>query len=223
MLRYVKKLMRKYKIIADLLSRIYCRFGFNRIRGHKGVHVRIEGAFIKKTHIYNYGKNNKITIKNGCQLSNCTFSLYGDNNRIEIADNVIGNQISFYVSDESIISIGKNTSFSGDGEVASLEGTTVSIGEQCLFSGGIRIRSGDSHSVIDKIDGKRINPAADIHIGNHVWMGQQAAVLKGTVIGDDSVVGMRSLITGKLFESGSLIAGVPAKTIRTGISWDYKT
>ena len=55
----------------------------------------------------------------------------------------------------------------------------VKIGEDCMFAYDIDIRTGDSHSIIDKNSGKRINYAQDISIGNHVWLASHCRILKG--------------------------------------------
>ena len=94
--------------------------------------------------------------------------------------------------------------------IACIEGKKVHIGERCLFSDSITFRTGDSHSILDN-SGKRINKAKDITIGDRVWIGQQVTVLKGTPVGANSIVGTGSLLTGKMYDSNSIIAGVPAK------------
>ena len=85
-----------------------------------------------------------------------------------------------------------------------------------------QIRLGDSHSILDS-DGKRINKAKDIAIGDHVWIGQQVIVLKGSTVGADSIVGTGSLLTGKTYDSNSIIAGIPAKIVKQHVSWDPRT
>ena len=91
-----------------------------------------------------------------------------------------------------------------------------------MFSDTITFRTGDSHSILGS-DGKRINKAKDITIGDHVWIGQQVIVLKGSTVGADSIVGTGSLLTGKTYDSNSIIAGIPAKTVKQHVSWDPRT
>ena len=91
-----------------------------------------------------------------------------------------------------------------------------------MFSDTITFRTGDSHSILDS-DGKRINKAKDIAIGDHVWIGQQVIVLKGSTVGADSIVGTGSLLTGKTYDSNSVIAGSPAKIVKQHVSWDPRT
>ena len=49
-----------------------------------------------------------------------------------------------------------------------------------------------------------------MRIGNHVWIGKRAIILKGVTIGDGSIVGMGAVVT-KDVPSNSLAVGNPAK------------
>lgn len=89
----------------------------------------------------------------------------------------------------------------------------VRIGDDCLLSGNIVIRNNDGHDIIDK--GEVQNPPKDIDIRNHVWIGENARILKGAFIGDNCIVGNSSVVTGSLRpQSNVIIAGNPAKVIR---------
>jgi acetyltransferase-like isoleucine patch superfamily enzyme len=58
-----------------------------------------------------------------------------------------------------------------------------------------------------------------IEIGDHVWIGSNVRVLKGVKIGKNNVVAAGSVVTKSFTEENVLIAGNPAKIIRTGIDW----
>lgn len=49
-----------------------------------------------------------------------------------------------------------------------------------------------------------------MHIGNHVWLGVQVFVLKGVVIGDNSIIGTGSIVTYDI-PANSIAIGIPAK------------
>ncbi|MEC4818493.1 MAG: acyltransferase, partial [Scytonema sp. PMC 1069.18] len=57
-----------------------------------------------------------------------------------------------------------------------------------------------------------------IEIGDRVWLTRQVMVLKGAIIGHDVVIGPRSIIT-KNIPPNTLAIGIPAKVVRTGITW----
>ena len=158
----------------------------------------------------------------GCRIYDSQIQFFGDNNTVKIEHDCVLKNVDIWISDGGIVAIGHNTHFSGKIHIACIEGKKVHIGDRCLFSDSIIFRTGDSHSILDNA-GRRINLAKDITIGDHVWIGQQVIVLKGSTVGSDSIIGTGSLLTGKYYESNSIIAGSPAKIIKQQVSWDPRT
>jgi acetyltransferase-like isoleucine patch superfamily enzyme len=77
------------------------------------------------------------------------------------------------------------------------------------------------HPIIDLESKQRINYGRSIEIGDHVWIGAQAQILKGAKIGSGSIIGTRAVVTGAIPEN-CIAVGVPAKVIRHNVSWDRK-
>lgn len=177
------------------------------------------GAFLNHSKIFFYGKNNTIEIEKGCRLYGCRIQVFGDANRVHISSDCVLRNVDVYISSGGILEIGHNTHIGG-AHIACIEGTKVCIGERCLFSDQIVLRTGDSHSILNE-QGERINHALDVIIGNHVWIGQQVIILKGAEIGDETIVGTRALVTGKKFSGNVVLAGSPAKVIKTGVTWHH--
>lgn len=96
----------------------------------------------------------------------------------------------------------------------------ISIGNDCLISYGVEIRNHDGHHIFSD-DGRRLNYSGDIQIGEHVWLGEKCLILKGILIGHDSVVGAGSVLT-KSVEPRAIVAGNPARVIKKNITWDMK-
>lgn len=94
----------------------------------------------------------------------------------------------------------------------------VEIGNDCMFSHTISLMQSDQHLIFDSNTKKRINYSKNIIIGNHVWVGRECEFLGGAEIGDNSICGARAVTSGK-FPSNVIIAGCPAKIIRTGVIW----
>jgi len=101
------------------------------------------------------------------------------------------------------------------------EAGRITIGEDCMLSGDIRMDVSDMHSIIDVASGRRINPPADVSIGDHVWLGTGVFVTKGTTIGAHCIVGAKSVVT-KDLPPNSLAAGQPARVLRNGVTRDRR-
>ena len=145
------------------------------------------------------GKNNKIVNK-GVML-NVKYDIIGDNNVVEVMQGAV-------LSDMTIYMRGNNHKFK-----------VGAYSSYSMFSSLIELRTGDSHSIIDNDTKKRINYAQDIIVGNHVWIGKHSIILKGVTIGNNSIVGTRSLVT-KSVPNNSIVAGIPAKILKDNVISD---
>lgn len=101
------------------------------------------------------------------------------------------------------------------------EPSTVTIGKQCLFGGGVKFMTSDSHSIISLDTGERINPPKDIVLGDRVWVASEAMILKGSTIAEGSIIGARAVVCGAI-PSNVLAVGTPAKPVKHGVTWDYR-
>lgn len=95
----------------------------------------------------------------------------------------------------------------------SLECTqSVTIGDDVIIAEDVIIRDSDRH----EISGSR-GMSASIVIGNHVWIGARAIILKGVTIGDGAVIAAGAVVT-KDVPPRTLVGGVPARAIRE-VTW----
>ncbi len=144
---------------------------------------------------------------------------YGDNHHLIISKGVHIKRGTFWFEDSNCeIRIGENTTIESAHIAVAEDGRKVVIGEDCMFSKNIRLSFSDSHAIIQHPTGKRLNPAQDIVIDNHVWLGYQVTVTKGVHIEHDSVIGTNSVVTKKI-PANVVAAGIPAHVIKTGTSW----
>ena len=58
-----------------------------------------------------------------------------------------------------------------------------------------------------------------IVIGNHVWIGRRAMIMKGVTIGDGAVVAAGAIVT-KDVPPNCVVAGVPARVVKENIFWE---
>lgn len=93
-------------------------------------------------------------------------------------------------------------------------GKNITIGKGCLIAREAIIRDYDAHQLLDS--GHEI--AKEISIGDHVWIGNRAIVLKGVTIGNGAVIAAGAIVTKDVPEK-CLVAGVPARIIRENVEW----
>ncbi len=75
-----------------------------------------------------------------------------------------------------------------------------------------------STSQMDEAMEKTNNYDRPIEIGEDCWLGINAVVLRGVVVGRGSIVGANAVVT-KSVEPYSIVAGVPAKRIGSRLVW----
>ena len=61
--------------------------------------------------------------------------------------------------------------------------------------------------------------AAPVVIGDRVWVGTRAVILKGVSIGDGAVVAAGAVVTSDV-PAGAVVGGVPARVIGRADSWE---
>lgn len=89
----------------------------------------------------------------------------------------------------------------------------IVIGNNTVIASGVNIIDVNGHETysLNRTVGR--DTAKEIIIGNNVWIGLNAIILKGTYIGDNSIVSAGSVVQGS-FPNNSLIQGNPAKLVK---------
>ncbi len=192
-----------------------------RIMGH-GNSIKHRGAILKNVVFSIQGDNNTIEIQHGAVLEDVNIQAVGSRHHLFIGAESWVTGCRFFFEDKNcrITLAGKNK-FVDTKISAAEDGSKIIIGLESQCSGGSDIRTTDSHSLIDLDSGKRINPAHDVLIGDHVWIGEGVVILKGVHIGEGSMVAVRSVVT-KSFPSNCIIGGNPARIIRRNTSWKWE-
>jgi acetyltransferase-like isoleucine patch superfamily enzyme len=211
---------------SDAFTRLPTQVRFWLNRNHKkvmGHHNRLQleimPAALKNVRLEIYGDENVIIVEKGVHLTNLTIHIKGSHNRLVIGEDCfIGGYYFSFEDDHGSLTIGKNSSILGAHIVISEPGSQVNIGEDCLMSFDIDIRSGDSHSIVDLKTNRRINQAQNIHISDHVWVSAHAQILKGVSVGKGCVIGTGAIVTSNLPDN-CVAVGVPARVVRTGVTW----
>lgn len=111
------------------------------------------------------------------------------------------------------ISIGDNTGIANDCFFGAAGG--IEIGSDVVMGQNVRFHS-ENHNFSDpnKLIKEQGVSHKGIRIGNNCWIGAGAVFLDGAEIGDGCVVGANAVVN-KKFPSDVVIAGIPAKIIKS--------
>lgn len=125
--------------------------------------------------------------------------------------------IDFRLGHEGIVVIGDQTTCNGARIVAVK--STIDIKKDSMLSDEILIQGFDQHGIVDLKTREIINGSKNtVTIGKHTWIGRRVTLMPGISVGDGSIVGACSVVTGNV-PTCSAVAGVPARVIQNNVSW----
>ncbi|MEH7097781.1 acyltransferase [Neobacillus vireti] len=173
-----------------------------------------------------YLRLNKIIYGKGLTLKGLPIIYSKSGNRLSIGNNVtinssfLSNLVGLYQrtiivtrTHEAEIHIGNNVGISGATIYAR---KSIKIGDNTMVGGNTKIIDNDFHPIDPKVRSKTPNEnmqIQSIEIGENVFIGCNCLILKGTKIGNNSVIGAGSVVTGEIPEN-CIAAGNPAKVLR---------
>lgn len=148
-------------------------------------------------------------------------------NGVTVKSSFLSNLVGLYSrtvivtrSPEAEIRIGNNVGISG-ATIYARKG--IEIGDNTCIGGNVKILDNDFHPVEVETRNILANnprggdsaliPSKEIKIGKNCFIGCNAIILKGTVLGDGCVVGAGAVVSG-IFDDNSLIVGNPARVVR---------
>lgn len=93
----------------------------------------------------------------------------------------------------------------------------IVIGKNCFIASGVRMSDNDGHPLNYEDRRNHLPPnkndIKDVIIGDDVWIGTDAVILKGVKVGDKAVIASRAVVT-KDIPAGAVVAGNPAKIVK---------
>lgn len=128
----------------------------------------------------------------------------------------LGNGFKLSIASGGRVNFGANFVLSAESQIVCRE--SITFGEGCLISWDVLMLDGDFHPLIAE-DGTESTMRAPIVLGDRVWVGARSCILKGVALADDVVVAAGSIVARPELESHVLIAGNPARVVRSGVSW----
>lgn len=133
------------------------------------------------------------------------------NNNMSLGNNISVGEGSYFYGNGKI-KIGNNTAITENVRIMCME--NIEIGSNSMIAPDVFIIDYE-HNYLDK-NVEMINQGYNtkkIIIGDDVWIGQGAIILKGSKINKGCVIGTKSIVKGELEEYG-LYVGSPAKLVR---------
>ncbi|MEC7804696.1 MAG: acyltransferase [Pseudomonadota bacterium] len=107
------------------------------------------------------------------------------------------------------ISLGNYILISPGTSIRSAE--SIDIGDSTMIASDVVITDSDWHGIYDRTDYVATPKPVKIH--KNVWIGERSIILKGTQIGENSVIGAGSVVHGDI-PPNSVYAGNPAKEVK---------
>ena len=212
---FAQKHYKPIRALTHIFNRLNPR---NRLCSRK-VKLTTGLTYLNGLKVRSTGTNNEIVIDDFTRILDCTVEFHGSNNRIYLQGKSLLHDMHFFTEkDGNQITVGYHNLIHGPVELATMEGTRIDIGDDCMVSSNTAFRTGDSHSITD-LSGKRINRSLDIKVGNHVWVCQKVSCMKGVTVPDHCVVAATSTLCKKYEEPHCILAGVPARVVKRDIDW----
>ena len=113
---------------------------------------------------------------------------------------------------EGLVSIGAKTVMGQECTISAYQ--HVKIGRECVIADRVMFIDFD-HGVVEVERPIRLQGIykRDVDVGNNVWIGYGACILRGVTVGDNAIIGTNSVVT-KDVPPNAVVAGLPAKVIR---------
>ena len=113
---------------------------------------------------------------------------------------------------EGVVSIGAKTVLGQECTISAYE--HVSIGRECVIADRVMMIDFD-HGASEVERPVRLQGIykREVRVGNNVWIGYGAAILRGVTVGDNAIIGTAAVVTRDV-PANAVVAGVPARVIR---------
>lgn len=173
------------------------------------------------------GSGNTIRIGNSSGPSLVRISIFGNGNVVDIAPPrslknlhiIVGSHVPAH---SARLIVGEGMSAESDCKLFLMNPeNSITIGNDCMFSNQIIVRSSESpHLIFDLASGEYLDQEGHVLVGDHVWIGERAYLTKRARIGSGSIVAACGVVTRAFSEDNVLLAGNPAEVKRRSIRWE---
>jgi acetyltransferase-like isoleucine patch superfamily enzyme len=185
------RFMRRHRMLNFKYARLIVRLLRRRFLTPVGRRLKLDGlAFIGPRVVLQIGPNAEIRLGRWSWLGH-------------------GTKIRCH---EGVVDIGAKTVFGQECTISAYQ--HVSVGRECVIADRVMLIDFD-HGVVEVDRPIRLQGIykRDVRVGNNVWIGYGACILRGVTIGDNAIVGTNSVVTRDV-PANAVVAGVPARVIR---------
>jgi len=182
------RFMRRHRMLTLKYARMILRLGRRKLFTPR---LKLDGlAFIGPGVALEIGKNARVELGR--------WSWLGHNTKVRCH--------------EGVVSIGAKTVMGQECTISAYQ--HVSIGRECVIADRVMLIDFD-HGVVEVDRPVRLQGIykRDVRVGNNVWIGYGACILRGVTVGDNAVIGTSAVVTRDV-PANAVVAGVPARVIR---------
>ena len=185
----------------------------------------IPGLFLSGSAI-----NSEIRLDDLSVLHDVHIEINGDNHRIHVGSNKDSDPGKSCGIKTSYWFLGyNNCSLEIGNDIGIQSGTSISlvepyarckIGNHRRMAAGVNIYASDAHPIIDIRTRQVLNFGGGeraLVIGDRCWLGLNSMILKNAFLADYTIVGAGSVVTKKFSEPNTIVAGNPARVVRTNV------
>jgi acetyltransferase-like isoleucine patch superfamily enzyme len=113
---------------------------------------------------------------------------------------------------EGVVSIGAKTVLGQECTISAYQ--HISIGRECVIADRVMLIDFDHGArEVDRPIRLQGIYKRDVRVGNNVWIGYGACILRGVTVGDNAIIGTNAVVTRDV-PSNAVVGGVPARVIR---------
>jgi acetyltransferase-like isoleucine patch superfamily enzyme len=187
----VLRFLARNRMLNPRYARLLWRYLWRRLLTSAGRRWRSDGPFF-------LGRGLELKIEPRGEISFGRFVWVGDGTKIRCH--------------EGVVEIGAKTVMGQECTISAYQ--RVRIGEECVIADRAMFIDFD-HGMVEVDRPIRVQGIykRDVEVGNNVWIGYGACVLRGVSVGDNSVIGANSVVT-KDVPANAVVGGIPARIIR---------
>jgi acetyltransferase-like isoleucine patch superfamily enzyme len=187
----VLRFLARNRMLTPRYARLLWRYLWRRLLTRAGWRWRSDGPFF-------LGKGLELKIEPRGEIRFGRFTWIGDGTKIRCH--------------EGMVEIGAKTVMGQECTISAYQ--RVRIGDECVIADRAMFIDFD-HGMVETERPIRSQGIykRDVEVGNNVWIGYGACILRGVSVGDNSVIGTNSVVT-KDVPANAVVGGIPARILR---------